>query len=304
MITKDILNRQLRKLAGIAGGNKLARLLFRPYPYLFAVLYREFIYKNKKKEVFKNARLFWGEDMLVALPSATDIYIAGGKTHDSELRLAAFLINRLHAGSHFLDIGAHYGYFSRLAAFVIGNTGKVVCLEPAGNTFSLLQKNISGRNIVAINKAVSDTERVLSFYEFSNQQSEYNSVNVEQFREERWFKESPPKKVEVNATTIDNIIAQEKGFNPAVIKIDVEGAEYEVINGGKNYLQSQSPVIVMEYLEAKRQNVAHKQAVELLRTWGYRTYTISAGGSLEDVADIDAYLAENKIDSDNIVLMK
>ena len=303
-MTKDLLNKQLSELARIARGNKTNRLFFRPYAYLFAILYRKFVYGRKKKETIKKAKLFWGEEMLVALPSATDIYIADGKTHDSEIRLASFLIESLQLGDHFLDIGAHYGYFSRLAAFLTGRGGKVICLEPTRDTFDLLKRNVAGSNIIPINKAASDSEKILTFYEFSNQQSEYNSVNVEQFEEEQWFKDAPPKKVEVTATTIDNLIVEEKGFNPAVIKIDVEGAEYEVMNGGKNYLLNSNPVIVMEYLEEKRQNVVHRQAIELLRSWGYRTFSITPDGSLQGEDDIDAYLLTNKLDSDNIVLMK
>lgn len=77
--------------------------------------------------------------MNIALPASTDIYLTGGKSHDSEIRLAKFLIKNLNQGDNFVDIGAHYGYFTLLGAHLVGKGGRVF-FEPGKSTYSLLEK--------------------------------------------------------------------------------------------------------------------------------------------------------------------
>ncbi len=111
------------------------------------------------------------------------------------------------------------------------------------------------------------------------------------------------KKTVVEATTIDDI-AKDYAFTPKIIKIDVEGGEYNVLKGRLRLLQQHNPVIVMEHLEAGRHNEKHQQAVNLMRQTGYKSYIITADGSLEEIVDINAYLTGNKMESDNIIFRK
>ena len=241
--------------------------------------------------------------MWIALPASTDIYLTGGKSHVSETRLAKFLIQNLEENDHFLDIGAHYGYFTLLAAELVGTNGQIKAFEPSTKTFALLSKNTQGKpQIEALQSAVSETEGEISFYEFPNLYSEYNTKEIAQFENEAWFQQSPPKKVTIAATTIDKIC--NNGFLPKIIKIDVEGAELEVIKGGEDILKQHSPTLVMEYLTSERQNAAHRKASELLQSWGYSSYRIDEKGNLEKVVDIDGYLKKEDLESDNIVLKK
>lgn len=301
---KSVMTKQLEQVEQLAGSSKLGRLLHHPSRYISALWFRKFIYPKDRIERRVSATLFYGKEMKIALPAATDIYLTGGKSHDSEIRLARFLIKNLSAGKHFLDIGAHYGYFSMIAAEIVGTGGKVFSFEPTTKTYELLQENAHEIPCMTIfRKAVSDTGETLVFHEFPNKYSEYNSVDVSQFENEKWYQESQPQKVEVPATTIDGITSGEE-FRPHIIKIDVEGAEYKVIQGGRHFLGLHAPLIVMEYLEPKRHNEVHQKAVNLLQQLGYKTCVIRQDGSLSAVSNIDAYLLENKMDSDNIVFMK
>lgn len=106
----ELLIKQLSEVEKIASSSKIRRLLDNPYKYLYAILFRQLAYSRKKREVIKTTTLFYGKKMKVALPASTDIYLTGGKSHDSEIRLARFLIQNLSGEEHFLDIGAHYGY--------------------------------------------------------------------------------------------------------------------------------------------------------------------------------------------------
>jgi FkbM family methyltransferase len=298
---KLTISKALEKVEKLAKASKLGRLMHHPYRYLAAYLFRKLSYPKNKEEWVVEVPLFFGKNIHIALPAATDIYLTGGKSHDSEIRLAKFLIKNLEAGHHFLDIGAHYGYFSMLAAELVGPSGKIVAIEPASKSYKLLAQNMQAIPCAtALQKAVSKEEGVLKFYEFPNQYSEYNTTDITQFEGEAWFKASPPRCVEVPTTTIDKITAV-GDFLPKVIKIDVEGAEFLVMQGASHYLSTHKPTLVMEYLEPARHNESHSKALELLKGFGYNSFVIKSDGSLESIENIDLYLEQNKLESDNIV---
>lgn len=91
---------------------------------------------------------------------------------------------------------------------------------------------------------------------------------------------------------------------PNIIKIDVEGAEYAVIKGGCNYFKSYHPKIIMEYPAPERGNKMHQKAIHLLMEMGYDLRIINEEGGLEAIHDLDKHLQKEKLESDNIVLMK
>ena len=294
----------LKSVEQIANYSKIVRLLHSPYKYLSVMFYREFIYSKTKKEKIVSTKLFYGKKMNIALPASTDIYLTGGKSHISEIRLARFIINNLDNSDHFLDIGAHFGYFTLLASEIVGANGRVVSFEPASKSYKLLELNAAElRNVQTYQMAISDSLESIAFYEFPNLQSEYNTLIISQFEGEQWFNNAKPTKVEVKTTTIDNITKDET-FSPKVIKIDVEGAEYKAIAGGLTFFKTHSPLIVMEYLEPKRKNDSHKKALDLLLSLGYSSFIIKNSGNLEQIADIDKYLADEKLESDNVVFVK
>jgi FkbM family methyltransferase len=298
---------QLAALASverIATANKLWRMLNHPFKYFFAIAYRELIYPFSKKEMIVKTNLFNGSPITIALPASTDIYLTGGKSHDSEIRLAKFLIQNLLPDSTFVDIGAHYGYFSLIASNIV-KEGMVYSFEPSSKTFSILQSNLSGlKNAVVLNKAVSDKSGHVVFYEFDNLHSEYNSTQVAQFENQNWFKELKPQTHEIDSVSLANF-CKENSVIPHIIKIDVEGFENAVIKGGEELWATlnKKPIVVMEYLEQSRSNSPHKEALELLSKWGYSSNIIDKNGKLIPEKNIDAYLQKSSLDSDNIVFV-
>lgn len=294
---------QLQKVEQLAGAGKLSRLLHNPAHYLYAMMLSKVIYPVTHKGVLKKAPLFFGGDMQVLLPAATDIYLAGGKTHNSEIRLAKFMINQLEPGSCFMDIGAHFGYFTLLASSLVGDTGKVYAIEPASETFNLLQQNTSAHgNVRSFHKAVSDKGEMVSFYEFPVLYSEYNTLDIEKFLKEDWIKKYNPQKTEVLATTIDGFL-QENKLSPSMIKIDVEGAEVKAIQGGAGTWQGQSPVLIMEYLDEGNES-SYTQAAAMMYGYGYTSYMITDEGMLAETRDILSYMRGRDMTSENIVFKK
>lgn len=287
----------------LANASRVKRFCHNPFKYVYAIAFRQFIYPGSRHEKILKAKLFFGKEVTIALPASTDIYLTGGKSHISEITLARFLIKNLKAETCFLDIGAHYGYFTLIAAEII-KSGKIMSFEAAEKTFSVLQTNTRNiNNVQVFHQAVSNTSENVKFYEFDNLHSEYNSTDASQFKDEIWYKSDIAKVTEVRATTIDQLKSDFQ-FVPDIIKIDVEGAEFNVIAGGAETLAANSPIVIMEYLEPKRKNTEHKKALNFLIALHYVPHIITHDGELQSVSDIDLYLEQQQLESDNIVFLK
>lgn len=304
MNIKEKLLKQLAVSERIANASKLMRLLQNPVKYALAIGHRKLVYDKTKEGILKITNTFFGKKITVMLPAGTDIYLTGAKSHTSEIRLAKFLIQELHKGDTFLDIGAHFGYFSLLAATLTGKEGKVFSIEASKHTFKILKKNTAEEsNVQCFHTAIGNSNEPLKFYEFPILFSEYNSTEVNQYIHEPWYQKNKPTKFLVECTTLNDFIDKHK-VQPKIIKIDVEGAENKVIEGGLEYFTNNAATIVMEYLIPSRYNVAHRQATEMLRDIGYKTMLINKNGNLKPCEDIEAYLEEFELESDNVVFVK
>lgn len=146
-MTQQELLSGIEKVQKIASASKLERMLANPVKYFRAIFFREIIYRRTRKSQEVQATTFFGFPMRILLPSATDICLTGGKSHPSEIRLAKYLIQNLRHNDSFLDIGAHYGYFSLLAAQLVGSNGRVTAFEASPSTFQVLKKILPGHRI-------------------------------------------------------------------------------------------------------------------------------------------------------------
>ena len=297
-------NNWLNKLSAIekaAKGGPIKRLLYAPLAYLAGVIHHRLIYQLLRYPWETNASTFFGTPMRVLLPAGLDIYLLNAKTHDSEIRLAKYMVKHLQEGQTVIDIGAHYGFFSLLAAKIIGKQGRLIAIEAAPSNFALLEKNLRAlAQAQALQRAASNKKGSLTFYEFPPLYSEYNTTDPIQYEEAVKASGHTGKKIEVPAIQIDELLHAES-IKPNFIKMDVEGAEALVLSGMQHYLSLQQGVLAMEYLASDRQNESHQKAASILKAAGWLSYIILADGQLQACQNIEAYLESHHLDSDNII---
>lgn len=151
----------------------------------------------------------------------------------------AFVLHCLRPSDNFVDIGANMGAYTILASGVSG--AKSVSFEPAPKTYIHLQDNIRlndiGGLVTAKNMAVGDTEGVIKFTTALNTR---NHVVID--------KGDLDDMIEVPVKPLDDIAPH---LEPAVIKIDVEGYETSVINGGGRILGNGSIMAVLMELNGQ-----------------------------------------------------
>jgi FkbM family methyltransferase len=158
-----------------------------------------------------------------------------------EPKTTRYLCGALGPGRVFLDIGANAGYFSLVASRCVGDSGKVLAVEPNPAMAVQVRQNVRRsdlRNITVSETACTDSveERELFIGNL------YNTGNSSLSRENlAWT-----KSVKVACTTIDRLVEEHRLHRVDLVKIDVEGAELQVLRGMQNTLERFRPQIVME----------------------------------------------------------
>ncbi|MFJ1913087.1 FkbM family methyltransferase [Streptomyces sp. NPDC088147] len=143
-----------------------------------------------------------------------------------EPHMTRWLQSRLGPGDTFVDIGANIGYYSVLASGLVGDEGQVVAIEASPDFYRKLlqqvQLNERG-NVRAVNGAVSDSRKTLTFVLASSANMGANSIVPYDGPAESSF--------EIEARSLPELLESDEIARARVIKIDVEGAEGPVVRG-------------------------------------------------------------------------
>lgn len=145
----------------------------------------------------------------------------------------------LEKGDHFLDIGAEEGHMMALASVAVGKQGQVFAFEPRQIAVDHLRVMISnyGLNNVSLYQSLLGTTigEVEMFENFDNPSS--SSL----------FSEWGGGQSRIYPmTTLDAWAEKNQVFRTDLIKMDVEGAEMQVLQGGKMFLKKTQPIIILE----------------------------------------------------------
>lgn len=304
MSNRILLTARLNRVQQLAEGGRLKRVLAAPLHYTLAMAYRYLVYPLHKTGWRVQVRTFFGKPLTVKLPAGTDIYLCGGKTHDSEIRLARLFIHSMQPGDQVLDIGAHLGFFSLLAQTCVQPNGRVLAVEATPSTFELLKKNTSDSAIEIVHCALTNQIGNVEIHEFPLLYSEFNTLTNQQYEGEEWHDKVEAVTWEVPGNTGDALLKESK-LMPQWIKIDVEGAEALVIEGLNGYLSAHSPTLIMEFATGERNQQAHLIAEMQLKKLGFTPHQILASGALKKLGRATPeYLSELGLESDNIVYRK
>jgi FkbM family methyltransferase len=172
-------------------------------------------------------------------------------------------------GDIVVDIGAHIGRYTIIGAKRVGANGKVVAIEANPSNFEMLNRNIKLNqltNILSLNNAVYSKETKIKLYLPGEELGHtiYNTVMSDRAKNEDKF-------VEVSANTLDYFL-QLKGITDVNwIKIDVEGAEFEVLKGATNVLsKSKDIALLIEIHNLSGGTNLYRPILEFLRLYNFK----------------------------------
>jgi FkbM family methyltransferase len=194
-----------------------------------------------------------------------------GSYEEAELKVLA---NHLKPDNVFIDIGANFGLYSLIASQYISEEGSIFCFEPFPENYKSLCTNLSLNHLTRVtaeNKAVGSEMGELKLYNNSKE----NNLGMVSSK-----KTKDSDVVTVTKVSLDDYLQTKSLEKITFIKIDVEGFEYEVLQGMKKTLQRYDPIILIEVLDSKSENDLINNPHELLCELGYKRFFIDDNGNL------------------------
>jgi FkbM family methyltransferase len=174
-----------------------------------------------------------------------------------------------------VDVGANIGHLSLLASGRVGPGGRVLAVEANPQTASILRKNVErngASNVTVVEVACCATRGTAKFFMSSDcGKSSLSSDNAES-----------KHCVDVPCDALDNVVTTGKVDSIDVVKIDVEGAELQVLTGMEHVLKKFHPVVVIEVKSTLLASFggAPSEVEDFFRVRGYQRSAINMSDSL------------------------
>jgi FkbM family methyltransferase len=162
--------------------------------------------------------------------------IGSGESVESsgESYVIDYILDKLHEPLVIFDVGANIGDYTLSIAGKLDQSSTIYCFEPSKKTFDTLSKNVKNKNARLFNFGFGSKTEELRLY--SNQSgSGLASVYKRRLDHFDIYMDNTEK---ISLKTLDEFTAESQIKHINLLKIDVEGHEYEVLSGAKSLLKS------------------------------------------------------------------
>lgn len=196
-------------------------------------------------------------------------------TGEYEAFLKKWFKNNIRTGNTVLDVGANIGFHTLYFSDLVGPSGRVIAFEPVPVNFSALTANINlntAANIEPLNIALGlvNAETDIHIDREATNPGAYNLF------------EEGEKNTRITIAVADDFIPSLNIREINLVKIDVEGFEYQVIKGMQHTLAKYKPTVVFEYERDYicRNGDDPSLIFELFSKLGYSLFSIDVRGQL------------------------
>jgi FkbM family methyltransferase len=155
-----------------------------------------------------------------------------------EPEVTEYICPRIKPGMTVIDVGADTGYYTLLFAKRVGRVGRVIAFEPIPSAREALKRNISLNNYTNIT--------VCDFALYSSNSStvleaprQVSRINPRKTKNEK-------NCIQIQTRIFDECVPELKVRGIDLVKIDVEGAELDVLHGMKDSLERCHPALLIE----------------------------------------------------------
>ena len=221
----------------------------------------------------------FAENLNIGLPktgSASLIYYQGY----SEFEVADLINRLLRPEMVFLDVGAHIGEYTILAAKIVGTSGQVHSFEPQDSLFRILKENVQMNklsnvtlNCSAISEVIGETGLEI-----------FKDLSVSSINKRIVATRKAERVIQVACTSLDAYWSN-FDYNIDLIKVDVEGAEKFVFQGAKQLLKQpwiNAPIWLFEYSPTAYHTFGYqpKDILQLLADNDYQVWQYEGHGNI------------------------
>lgn len=265
------LEERLQEAVGRSRRGRLTRVLSHPQRTAYLRWLRA---TGRVREV--GVQTFFGRPMKVVLPEhvSTSIWQYGF----AEPEVCICLLSTLAGGGGFVDIGAHYGFFTLLAAHLVGEHGRVLAVEPSPATYQVLQKNVAAYpNVEARSLAAFNEAKQTVMYDYGVEFSAFNSLLG--IRPPGGRGPTSRAEVLVQGRRVDDLLDESGWCRVDVIKIDAESSEWYVLQGLEKTICRFRPAVILEVGDYDIPgSVASRRIIDWFDEQGYAVFEIGDSG--------------------------
>jgi FkbM family methyltransferase len=182
----------------------------------------------------------------------------------AEPQVQQALVDYLRSGMTFYDLGANIGYYSLIAAHLVGPKGCVVSFEADPEIAARLRENLARNNFsyaIVEQKAVWSEPATVAFARVDANTSPDRGLG-------HVSPDNSCDTITVEATSLDCYVTAENF--PDFLKCDVEGAEVEVFKGADRLLAERRTILLTEMHSAEN----HRTLVQKFVDLGYTVRTL------------------------------
>jgi len=203
---------------------------------------------------------------------------------DAQLRSGAFeraethFVERiLRPGMTALDIGAHHGYYTLLASMLVGSQGRVIAFEPSPRERIRLERHLRLNKCVNVSveqKALGSKPGEADLFMVEGAEDYCNSLRPP-------VVDARSRKIRVLVETLDQFLASNHIGSIDFVKLDVEGAELDVLKGASGLLRGlPRPVFMIEVYDIRTQpwGYAARDIVRFLTERNFEWFSLEESG--------------------------
>ena len=189
-----------------------------------------------------------------------------------------FLWRNLKPGAVFLDIGAHHGVYSVVAAKKVGIDGVVVAFEPSVREYRRLRMHLRLNRLGSVRAeplALGSAACTQKFFQITNGDNTRGGFRPP-------ASEDRISEISVETVRLDDYVSQFPLARVDFVKLDVEGGEREVLRGASSVLTKFRPIFICEVLDATTQAWGYKarEIIQMLESFDFAWFDIRSNGSI------------------------
>lgn len=193
----------------------------------------------------------------------------------------------LPKGGTFVDIGANIGFHSLFAAGVVGESGMVLAFEPLPRLQQQMRRSIAENNFTQVSIEPVALGVTSGVAKLSLVEENVGASSLQNVADDRAVGDV----IEVSVSTFDSY--RDKLTRLDLIKIDIEGSEFEALKGGEEILRAFKPVIILEFSPHVYEKDYPGKSLALYEYLTGLGYTIT--DIEKQVSDIEGYIRSGNL---------
>lgn len=176
----------------------------------------------------------------------------------------------LSPGANVVEVGAYMGFYAMKVSALVGASGRVVAIEAVPENLALLKRNVEAnslQNVAVVGRAAWSSAGSLTFFRWNRQRASAIADVMPSQNE-----------MVVQADTVDHILEDLGVSQVDFVRVQVNGAEWEVLEGMTQTL-NQAPILLVSAIYSRDGRPSWQRIVRLLQAKGYTT-RMEGGGNV------------------------